>query len=102
VFNTSIYARHPRVSGAETRLQIAGGLSLVIIFVGLPAAYGITNSVMATQMKKQCAESDTQHEELKARIYVKQIAKLNRIREEQGLPPVPSEVEAAVSSKAVA
>ena len=93
---------HRRIStGAEHRIQVAGAISLGIAFVGLPLAYGITNSVMATQDNIKCSESELKHEELKARIYAKQIAKLNQIREEQGLPVVPSAVQADVTSTAV-
>lgn len=55
---------------------------------------------MATQDNIKCSESELKHEELKARIYAKQIAKLNQIREEQGLPVVPSAVQADATSNA--
>ena len=52
---------------------------------------------MASQMQKQITESDELHEEMKARLYAKQIDKLKRIREEQGLPPVPEKIATTVA-----
>ena len=76
-----------------------GAVCLAVVAVGLPLAYGWTNNVMTQISQAKNEDSKARYEEIQAAVYSKQVARLNRIRVEQGLAAVPTEVPTYTGQK---
>ena len=72
---------------------MAGGLSLAIIFVGIPVAYALTTNFVKKRNERLSAENRAQGEEIQRMLLTKKIKRINEIRKEQGLVEIHKNIE---------
>ena len=78
---------------AENVWQMAGGLSLAIIFVGIPVAYALTTNFVKKRNERLSAENRAQGEEIQRMLLTKKLKRINEIRKEQGLVEIHKNIE---------